>query len=71
MYAYFQLTQSCIFGITMQIIKLRVRTYMFMNKINMPQTCRITSPPNKLSNYFKNQSLKKSLRYSCAPHRLC
>ena len=40
-------------------------------KLICHQLARITSPTNKLSNYFKNQSLKKSLRYSCAPHRLC
>ena len=40
-------------------------------KLICHKLARITAPTNKLSNYFKNQSLKKSLRYSCVPHRLC
>jgi len=39
-------------------------------KLICHKLARITSPTNKLSNY-KNQSLKRSLRYSCAPHWLC
>jgi len=39
-------------------------------KLICHKLARITST-NKLSNYFRNRSLKKSLRYSCAPHQLC